>query len=166
MADADRRGEVDEKYGGVHAGPMSVRAWLRMLSCTMVIEKRLRRRFVERFATTLPRFDVLSALDRHPDGITMGELSQMLLVSNGNVTALVRQLQADGQVTLEQAPNDRRSLIACLTAKGRADFAEMAAAHHDWIGAMFTGLSEAQMKALYDLLAVVKTSVATEGKDV
>ena len=154
--------DAPEKYGGRMHGPMSVRLWLRMLSCTMVIEKRLRRRFIEQFETTLPRFDVMAALDRLQEGISMGELSRMLLVSNGNVTAIVRQLQSDGLVEVEAAEHDRRSLIVTMTKKGRASFADLAAAHHRWIGTMLAGVPEDMQQELFSLLAKVKTSIAQE----
>lgn len=155
--------DVSEKYGGQLHGPMSVRLWLRMLSCTMVVEKRLRRRFIEQFDTTLPRFDVMAALDRRPDGISMGELSQMLLVSNGNVTSIVRQLQASGLVAVEPAEHDRRSLIVTVTKEGRTLFASMAAAHHRWIGAMMAEVPGDVQEELFDLLARVKASIGREG---
>jgi DNA-binding MarR family transcriptional regulator len=155
--------EAGEKYGGQPHGPLSIRTWLRMLSCTMVIEKRLRRRFIEQHDTTLPRFDVLAALDRQPDGMTMGDLSQRLLVSNGNVTAIVRQLQGDGHIDVAPAVHDRRSLIVTLTAQGRAHFAELAAAHHRWITTTFAGMAEADLQHLFTLLARVKASIAMEG---
>ncbi len=151
-----------EKLGAHLHGPMSVRLWLRMLSCTMVVEKRLRRRFIEQFDTTLPRFDVLAALDRQDAGISMGELSQLLLVSNGNVTAIVRQLQSDGLVDVDAAKHDRRSLIVTMTARGRASFADMAAAHHLWLGRMFGGVPEDVLEQLFALLAKVKSSIAQE----
>lgn len=154
--------DADEKYAGQLPGPMAVRMWLRMLSCTMVIEKRLRRRFIEQFDTTLPRFDVMAALDRQHAGISMGELSQMLLVSNGNVTAIVRQLQGDGLVEVEAAEHDRRSLIVTMTKKGRDSFADMAAAHHRWIGTMLAGVPEELQQEMFTLLAKVKTSIAQE----
>lgn len=154
--------DLQEKYGGQLPGPMSVRLWLRMLSCTMVIEKRLRRRFIEQFDTTLPRFDVLAALDRRQHGMTMGDLSQMLLVSNGNVTTIVRQLQADGLVEVEPAEHDRRSLIVRMTKQGRARFAKMAAAHHRWVGAMLADVPAALQEELFTLLARVKTSIGQE----
>ena len=153
---------IPDKHGGSLAGRMDVRLWLRLLSCSTVIEKRLRRRFADRFDTTLPRFDVLAALDRHREGMTMGELSRALLVSNGNVTALVRQLQSQDHVTIETAPGDRRSQIVTLTRAGIAHFAELAAAHHHWIGAMLAGIDGDQQKALFALLGVMKTSVARE----
>ena len=154
--------ETGEKFLGQLHGPLSVRLWLRMLSCTTIIEKRLRRRFIEQFDTTLPRFDVMAALERYPDGITMGDLSQMLLVSNGNVTAIVRQLQEQGHVAVEPAAHDRRSVIVALTRSGAAHFADLAAAHHRWVEAMFADVSEEAQHGLLNRLSAVKASIAAE----
>ena len=77
----------------------SLRLWLRLLSCTNTIEKKARAMLNARFGTTLPRFDVMAALDREPDGLTMSGLSELLLVSNGNITAIVARLVEDGLVT-------------------------------------------------------------------
>lgn len=153
---------IREKHDGALAGKLDVRVWLRLLSCSTVIEKRLRRRFIEQFDTTLPRFDVLATLERSPDGVTMGELSQALLVSNGNVTSLVRQLESAGLVASRLAVDDRRSSIVALTDNGRAHFAELAAAHHKWISDMFAGMGQSDLKALYGLLATLKSSIADE----
>ena len=129
-----------EKHDGALDPRANVRLWLRLLSCAMTIEKRLKRRLGDRFATTLPRFDVLAALDRHPDGMTMGALSRALLVSNGNVTAVVQTLVRDGQAALRASPADRRASIVALTPAGRSAFIAMAAAHHDWIDDWLAGL--------------------------
>ncbi|WP_157219950.1 MarR family winged helix-turn-helix transcriptional regulator [Flavisphingomonas formosensis] len=156
---------IREKHDGKLAGRMDVRVWLRLLSCSTIIEKRLRRRFADRYDTTLPRFDVLATLERHPDGVTMGELSRALLVSNGNVTALVRQLEGAGLVSTRSPEGDRRSSIVALTAEGRSHFAELAAAHHAWIKGMFAGVPNADLRALFDLLATVKASIAAEDSE-
>ena len=141
---------------------MEVRVWLRLLSCSMTIEKRVRRRFMDQFDTTLPRFDVLATLERRPEGVTMGELSRALLVSNGNVTALVRQLEAAGWVASRAAPEDRRASIVALTEAGRVHFAELAAAHRGWIEAAFAGMPRDDLAALHRLLAKLKTSIAAD----
>nr|WP_233447655.1 MarR family transcriptional regulator [Sphingomonas paucimobilis] len=138
---------------------------MRLLSCSMTIEKRLRRRFVEQFDTTLPRFDVLATLERHRGGITMSALSQSLLVSNGNVTAVVRQLEADGLLVSRPAPDDRRRSIVALTERGRSHFQELAAAHHGWIATMFAAMPDDKLAALYDLLAALKTSLGAEQQE-
>lgn len=156
---------IREKHDGALASRMDVRVWLRLLSCATTIEKRLRRRFIAKFDTTLPRFDVMATLERHPDGVTMGELSRTLLVSNGNVTALARQLEADGLAVSRPAPDDRRSSIVALTAEGRRHFAELAAAHHAWIKGMFAGISRDDQAALYKLLATLKESIGAEDGD-
>lgn len=154
---------IREKHDGVPDDRSSVRLWLRLLSCTLVIEKRVRRRLDARFATTLPRFDVLAALDRAGE-MTMGALSQALLVSKGNVTALVRTLQAEGLVALTPSPTDGRASIVRLTPKGATNFAEMADAHHRWIDAMLAGLGRAERDQLFALLGRLKASIAIEEK--
>jgi DNA-binding MarR family transcriptional regulator len=155
---------MQEKHDGGQAGPLDVRVWLRMLSCTMTIEKQLRRRFTDQYDTTLPRFDVMASLDRHPRGQTMGQLSRALLVSNGNVTAIVRQLQEQGLVETRPDPDDRRSSIARLSEEGKSEFDKLAAAHHAWIGQAFAGLKPQSQGALYELLAEMKASIAAEGQ--
>ena len=97
------------------------------------------------------------------DVFTMGELSQLLLVSNGNVTAIVRQLQDQGHVALEPAAHDRRSVIVALTPAGAAHFAELSAAHHRWVEAMFAEVPQDAQQALLSQLSAVKASIAAEG---
>lgn len=152
---------MKEKHQGALTGHMEVRLWLRLLSCSTIIEKRLRRRFVTEFETTLPRFDVMAALDRRPEGVSMGELSRDLLVSNGNLTALVRQIEKSGQLTLNVDPSDRRTQIVCLTEAGRENFARQASAHHSWIRSMFGGMSRDDQQALYKLLDELKSSIGS-----
>ena len=150
---------IREKHDGALADRSSVRLWLRLLSCTMTIEKEVQRRFAARGAT-LARFDVLAALDRHPEGLNMGALSRALLVSNGNATQLVQKLAKDGLVRMRTAPGDRRSSIVRLTAKGRAEFAGLAAAHHDWIDALLGPMDGGARETLYHALGDLKHAIA------
>lgn len=154
--------QIREKHDGALPGRLDLRVWLRLLSCSTVIEKRIRRRFISEFDTTLPRFDVMATLARHPEGISMGDLSRALLVSNGNVTALIRQLEADGFATSQAAPEDRRSLMVALTERGKRHFADLADAHRQWISRMFAGMSEDDQGALHALLATLKRSIAAD----
>ena len=153
--------EIKEKHDGALDDRASVKLWLRLLSCTMAIEKELQRRLGERGAT-LPRFDVLAALDRAPDGLTMGALSRALLVSNGNVTGLVRKLAAEGLVAIETDPGDRRSFIVRLTACGAAGFSALADDHSRWIEALLADVPPAIRDRLYTGLGALKVSVGKE----
>ena len=147
---------IREKHDGELADRSSVRLWLRLLSCTMAIEKMVQRNLAERFDSTLPRFDVLAALARHPDGMAMGELSRALLVSNGNVTAIVKKLAADGLVGIAPLESDRRSSIVRLTAVGQRHFDRLATAHHDWVDELLMGLDSKRREALYEELGALK----------
>jgi len=130
----------------------SLRLWLRMLGTTTIIEKTLRSRLKAGCNTTLPRFDVLAALDRESGPVTMSRLSDRLLVSNGNVTGLVSRLVEGGLVERNADPDDRRTLYVSLTAKGRKAFAAMAAHHELWVDEMFESVSDRDMKTLLTLV--------------
>lgn len=136
-----------------------VRLWLRMLTCTTLVEGEVRRRLRDSFALTLPRFDLMAQLERTPEGLTLGDLSRRLMVSNGNVTGLVERLVEAGQV--ERVPHavDRRVVLVRLTPAGRGAFARMARVHEGWIGELFAGLSAAEMRQLMRLLGRLKQSV-------
>jgi DNA-binding MarR family transcriptional regulator len=150
---------IREKHDGALGDRSSVRLWLRLLSCTMAMEKDVQRRLAGRGAT-LARFDVLAALDRHGDGMTMGALSRALLVSNGNVTQLVQKLARDELVGMAPSPTDRRASIVRLTSRGRTEFAGLAAAHHDWIDALLAGVDAETRESLYQALGALKRSIA------
>ncbi|HEX7114887.1 MAG TPA: MarR family transcriptional regulator [Steroidobacter sp.] len=148
-----------EKLGGAPHSKESLRLWLRLLSCSMIIERRIRARLEEEFSTTLPRFDVLAALEREPDGLTMSQLSAALLVSNGNITGIVNRLIEDLLVVRTAESDDRRISTVRLTRKGREAFQRMARAHEQWIDRMFCGLTDNQISQLMKLLAAVRHSI-------
>lgn len=136
-----------------------VRIWLRLFSCATAIEKQVQRRFAEQ-GTTLARFDLLAALDRAEEGMTMSALSRALLVSNGNVTQLVQKLAKEGLVRIAPSPADRRVSIVRLSAKGRRDFAALAKAHHDWIGDLLADMDGGARERLYAALGDLKRAIA------
>ena len=159
------REKHDGQLGGSASTRDALRLWLRLLSCTMVIEKRVKRGLADQFKTTLPRFDILAALDRAEAGLSMGALGRALLVSNGNITGLVQTLVRDGDVAISTAVGDRRAAVVTLTDAGRAQFQAMAATHHDWIAAAFGGLSKAEIEQMLALLDRLKTSIAAAGPE-
>jgi DNA-binding MarR family transcriptional regulator len=137
----------------------TLRLWLRLLVLTNMIEGRVRRRLRAAFGITLPRFDVMAALCSTPEGLSMGELSHRLMVSNGNVTGIVERLECEGLVRRRQRPEDRRSHLVRLTDAGREAFEAMAAEHENWIASMLSELSEEEVEQLYHLLNKAKRSI-------
>jgi DNA-binding MarR family transcriptional regulator len=118
-----------------------LRLWIRLLRVSRFIEGVTRQRFKKQFNATLPRFDVMAALYRKPDGMLMSEIARFLIVSNGNVTGIVDRLVAEGFVARSQRDGDRRTSFITLTRRGRAAFAAMAAAHEGWIDELLDGVS-------------------------
>src|SRR5438132_13211876 len=131
----------------------ALRIWLRLLTCTHLIEKRVRAGLREQFGTTLPRFDLMAQLERHPEGLKMNELSRLLMVTGGNVTAIVDQLEKDGLVGRLDEPADRRAFRIRLTRAGERGFAEMARAHEEWVVELLARLSRREHEELRTLLA-------------
>ncbi len=134
----------------------ALRLWLRLLTCTMLIEGRIRSRLRERFATTLPRFDLMAQLERHPEGLRMGELSKRMMVTGGNVTGITSALVADGLVERRAIPGDRRAHAVRLTAAGKRAFDAMALEHERWVQEMLGGLGAADRERLHGLLGRLK----------
>jgi DNA-binding MarR family transcriptional regulator len=136
-----------------------LRLWLRLLTCSTMIQSEIRTRLREGFDVTLPRFDLMAQLDKVPEGMTLGELSRRMMVSNGNITVLVETLVQLGLVAREAHATDRRATVVRLTATGRESFGAMAAEHGDWIGSLFAGLSADEVQLLMKLLGRMKASV-------
>lgn len=138
-----------------HQAPLSKRrlkAWIRLLRVTRLAENHLREFLRLRHDTTLPRFDVLAALWRRRDGLTMSELSRALLVSNGNATAVVDRLERDGLVLRTPMTTDRRTVRATLTETGMRVFEEMAVAHEREVNALLSRLDADDLDRLRAIL--------------
>jgi DNA-binding MarR family transcriptional regulator len=136
--------------------PDALRLWLRLLTCTQLVEKQVRSQLRERFDITLPRFDLMAQLERAPDGLKMNELSRRMMVTGGNVTGITDQLVAEGLVGRVDVAGDRRAWRVRLTAKGRKLFQDMASQHERWIIDAFSSLSDRELATLHKLLGKVK----------
>jgi DNA-binding MarR family transcriptional regulator len=148
---------VDREFIARRGDHSALRIWLRLLTCTQLIEKRVRAGLREDFGTTLPRFDLMAQLERHPEGLKMNELSRLLMVTGGNVTAIVDQLEKEGLVERLDDAADRRAFRIRLTRAGDKSFAEMARAHEHWVVELLAGLTSRERDELLKLLAKLKS---------
>ena len=129
-----------------------LKMWIRLLGVTRVAESHLREFLRVGHGTTLPRFDVMAALYRRQGGVTMSELSRMLLVSNGNATTVVDRLENDGLVRRTQSDADRRTVFVALTREGLVQFETLATEHEHELSRVFGTLSETDLETLTDIL--------------
>ena len=143
-----------------HGHKDELRLWLRLLTCTTLLETEIRKRLREQFDVTLPRFDLMAQLERAPQGMTLGEMSRRMMVSNGNVTGLVERLVESGHVKRTPLPSDRRVQVVKLTPLGRREFAAMAQAHEGWMADLLGELSPREVEGLMKSLSKLKASVS------
>src|SRR5262249_51842186 len=139
---------------------LELRLWLRLLTCSNLIDARVRRGLRDAFDTTLPRFDLLAQLDRAPEGLSLSALSRRLMVSNGNMTGLVERLAAEGLVGTQRQDGDRRGRLVRLTQAGKRAFDTMTPVHEGWVAAMLGRLDRTEMAQLHALLGKLKQAVA------
>ncbi len=166
-ADFERVRVLDEQRIGLEGrlaqdDPLDVKLWLRLLSCSTQIEQAIRACLREQFATTLPRFDYLAQLQRHPQGLRMNALSRYLMVTGGNVTGLTDQLVAEGWVARADHPGDRRSTLVSLTPLGLQQFNRMAQQHERWLNDWLTGFASEHKASLYELLGRLRVHLADQ----
>ena len=150
--------DMEERAHADHA--QALRLWLRLLTCTQLVERQVRSALRAQFDTTLPRFDLMAQLERAPQGLKMNDLSRRMMVTGGNVTGITDQLVAEGLVERVAVAGDRRAFLVRLTSAGRASFAEMALAHEAWIVQAFGELSDKDMATLHKLLGKVKDAAS------
>jgi DNA-binding MarR family transcriptional regulator len=137
----------------------SLKLWLRMLSCTLIIENEIRTRLRNNFDISLPRFDLMAQLERYPNGLRMGELSKRMMVTGGNITGLTDQLEREKLVVRVADPADRRAYSVKLTPAGRRAFEQMAAVHEGWIAELMGGLPMQDKGQLLQLLSQMKVQL-------
>ena len=157
--DVNMQANADHEFRAHADQHASLRLWLRLLSCTTRVEDKIRQKLRESFDITLPRFDLMAQLERHPDGLSMGELSRRMMVTGGNITAIVDQLEKEKLVLRVVGVNDRRSFTVKLTQAGKDAFTDMAIAHEAWVANMFEGLTVEQQSQLYTLLGAMKKNL-------
>ena len=157
--DVNMQANADHEFRAHADQHASLRLWLRLLSCTNRVEDKIRQKLRESFGITLPRFDLMAQLERHPDGLTMGELSRRMMVTGGNITTIVDQLEKEKLVVRVVGVNDRRSFTVKLTQAGRHAFTDMAISHEAWVADMFEGLSVNQQAELHILLGAMKRNL-------
>lgn len=149
----------DFETRGANTDHIDLRLWLRMMALQKMIVNELRRRLRASSGMSLSRFDFMSQLDSTKVGMRMGELSDRLMVTTGNITGLADELEADGLIERLADPSSRRASLVRQTPKGRKQFRAAAKAHEAWIAEFFSVLSKKDKKILLELIGSQKAFV-------
>jgi DNA-binding MarR family transcriptional regulator len=151
----------DLETRGASTGHDDLRLWLRILTLHKLINNEVRRRLRESFGMSLSRFDLLAQLDGTQTGLRMGELSERLMVTTGNITGLTDELEADGLVERIADPSNRRANFVRMTPRGRKAFRAAAKANEEWIEEFFSTLTPSDKASMFDLLGKQKDFVVS-----
>ena len=154
-----------EDTGGVPLSKSRLRLWLKLLKASRMVEDEVRRRLRTECNWTLPRFDVMSALARAPEGMKMSDISRRLRVSNGNITGIVDKLTEEGLALRVAVPGDRRTNLVRLTPKGQTLFADHAAVHEAWIDEILSGLNADDIEGMTARLDYLTTTLEGQEDD-
>lgn len=133
-----------------------LRIWLSLLACNKLMESHLRPKLRNDFESTLARFDLMSQLERYPNGLKMQDLSRLLMVTRGNMTGLTDRMVSENLIERRDDPKDRRSQYVQLTRKGRALFKKMAAQHMQWVTELLGDINQMELQQLSDSLTRLK----------
>ncbi len=117
-----------------------------------------------RLGLQLGELNVLAALRRagEPYALTPTELYRGLLISSGAMTNRLDRLEAEGLVTREPDPEDRRRIQVVLTPRGRTVIDEAMDDHTVSLKQAFAGIDDEQRAQLEDLLRAVLARLEAE----
>lgn len=145
-------------------GQIETRLWLQLLSLHGELFASLNSMLNSEFGLSLAKFDVLAQLDRHRDGLALGQLSQNLKVSGGNVSGLVQRLLADDLISKEMSSEDRRSFIVRLTPEGEALFRKAADVHKKHLSARLENIPARELDIALGVLRSLSSKIRTDSK--
>jgi DNA-binding MarR family transcriptional regulator len=146
------------------SGQIETRLWLQLLSLHGEIFASLNSALSSEFGLSLAKFDVLAQLDRYRDGLALGQLSQNLKVSGGNVSGLVQRLLADDLISKEMSSEDRRSFIVRLKPKGEALFRKAADVHKKHLSKRLDNISAQELDSALSMLKSLSSKIRTDSK--
>ena len=124
--------------------------WVKLARASSTFGK-LAHENIRSFGLTEPQFGVLECIG-HLGPLTLGELSRKRLVSGGNITCVVDNLEKDGLVERVHNAEDRRTIVAQLTPKGKKVFDETFVHHAEFIADLASVLTDHEQDQLSHLL--------------
>src|SRR5437763_17007693 len=123
-----------------------------VLHASGVLESRTELKLAE-VGLSLPKLAALRRLADAGGSLPLGQLAERLACVKSNVTQLVDRLEADGLVSREADPNDRRSRLAVLTDAGKKAYERGTAIQQQTERELFSALSPDESAQLHLLLA-------------
>jgi DNA-binding MarR family transcriptional regulator len=111
------------------------------------------RRLLEGYNLSVPRFYLLKHIAENP-GITLTQLSTLMLTDKSNITRLIKGIEAEGLVTKLQHETDGRALSLYITETGQRVLSLALTAHNNFTQERFAPIRDHVNGLLADLILV------------
>jgi MarR family 2-MHQ and catechol resistance regulon transcriptional repressor len=148
--------QTTQLYG--RKASLALSTWVKLARAFSVFNRRTVEH-IRTFGLTQAQFGVLDVLG-HLGPVTLGTLCKKNLVSGGNMTVVVDNLERGGLVERRRSRNDRRAIHVHLTPKGKTLFARIFPDHATFVAETASVLSEKELLQLGALLKKLGTGVA------
>jgi MarR family 2-MHQ and catechol resistance regulon transcriptional repressor len=136
------------KYG--KKADLALTTWVKLARAFSVFSKATSKD-IENYGLTEPQFGVLETLG-HLGTMTFGQLCKKRLVSGGNMTVVVDNLEKLGLVERKHCEEDRRAIYVLLTKKGEEIFHDIFPKHAKYVARLTEALTEGEQEELGRLL--------------
>jgi MarR family transcriptional regulator, organic hydroperoxide resistance regulator len=131
-----------------------VAAWKQLVVTYLKLQRRVEEMLAP-YGLVLSQFEALAKIGVKP-GMIQQELVSLLLVTKGNVGALLDRLESTGLVERRSDPNDRRANRLYLTKNGEAMIADIFQKYRTFIREIFQPLGMDEHKTLESLLKILE----------
>lgn len=131
--------------------------WIKLARAYSVFAKRTSEE-IKTYGLTMPQFAVLECLG-HLGSMTICELSRKMLISSGNSTVIIDNLEKENLVERIRGLKDRREIQVALTEKGKKLFENIFDSHANYVGNIVSVLTEEEQITLSDLLKKLGTGI-------
>ncbi len=122
-----------------------------ILTATQLLMNDSDERFFDRFGLGITRYYTLVHLDQSPN-LTLSELSQRLLCTKGNMTRILKSMEAEGLLQRRADSMDGRAVRHMLTESGKALLNNVRGEYHAHLEQRFSGLELYEIDSLERIL--------------
>jgi MarR family 2-MHQ and catechol resistance regulon transcriptional repressor len=153
--------ETTRRYG--HKADLALTLWVKLARASAVFA-RCTGEQIRSFGLTPAQFGVLEILG-HKGPMNPGDLCRKSLVSGGNMTVVVDNLERQGLVRRERSRQDRRAITVHLTPRGKRLFASVFPRHAAYVADLASVLTEEEQVRLGALLKKLGTTLLSAAGD-
>lgn len=148
--------KTTKKYG--KKIDLALTTWVKLARAFSSVNKRSVEN-IRRFGLTQPQFAVIELLG-HLGPLKVGEICNKMLVTGGNMTLVLDNIEKLGLLERIHSKEDRRTINVQLTDKGRDLFNNIFIEHAEHITKILSVLSSEEQRILGDLLKKLGLAVS------